>query len=93
MEKNFKLGVIGAGFMANAIIKGVIDAKVLAPSDIIVNDINEIALEKLKNNGLSVTLDKEEVFTNAEFILLAVKPQTFVTFDAYNNIDKVICVL
>ena len=93
MKKNFKLGVIGAGFMANAIIKGVIDAKVLAPNDIIVNDINESALEKLKNNGLSVTLDKEEVFSNAEFILLAVKPQTFITFVTNESAKKVISIM
>lgn len=93
MKKNFKLGVIGAGFMANAIIKGVIDAKVLAANDIIVNDINELALEKLKNNGLSVTLDKEEVFSNAEFILLAVKPQTFITFDSNESARKVISIM
>ena len=93
MEKNFKLGVIGAGFMANAIIKGVLEAKVLNPNDIIVNDINENALLNLKNKGLSVSMDKEEVFANAEYVLLAVKPQTFVSFDVYNNVDKVISIM
>ena len=38
MEKKFKLGVIGCGFMASAIIKGILKAKVLNSEDIIVSN-------------------------------------------------------
>ena len=42
MEKKFKLGVIGAGFMATAIIKGALNASILSPKDVIVSDPNVI---------------------------------------------------
>ena len=51
MKKNFKLGVIGAGFMANAIINGVLNSGVLLPEQIIVSDINDTSLEKLRSKG------------------------------------------
>ncbi len=95
MKKNFKLGVIGAGFMANAIIKGVLNSGVMLPEDIFVSDINADSLEKLKNAGINVTLDNSEVFANSEYVLLAVKPQTFVSMEKINadKVSKVISIM
>lgn len=76
MKKKFKLGVIGAGFMSTAIVKGVIKAKVLDPKDIIVSDLSEIALEKMKENGVYVTTDNVQLANESEFVLFAVKPQS-----------------
>jgi pyrroline-5-carboxylate reductase len=76
MEKKFKLGVIGAGFMSSAIISGIISSKNLKPSEILVSDINDIALSKMQEKGVNTTKDNVELVENCNFILLAIKPQT-----------------
>ncbi len=95
MKKNFKLGVIGAGFMANAIINGVLTSGAISPQDIFVSDINVKSLEKLKNIGVNVTVNNSEVFENAEYVFLAVKPQTFVSMECENTdkVEKVISIM
>ena len=77
MVKKFKLGVIGAGFMANAIIKGVISSGVLRPEDIFVSDINDNSLTNLSKQGVNVTLNNNDILLNCEYVLFAIKPQTF----------------
>ena len=77
MKKKFKLGVIGAGFMASSIIKGVINARTVSSSDIIVSDVSNESLNKIQELGVNVTLDSLEVCKNSEYVLIAVKPQNF----------------
>ena len=84
MKKKFKLGVIGAGFMATSIINGVISAKNVISSEIIVSDISEISLKKISQLGVNTTLDSTEVCNNSEFVIIAVKPQSF------NDVSKII---
>lgn len=76
MIKKYKLGVIGAGFMSSAIVKGTIDSKILKPEDIFVSDKNEVALENMRKNGVNVTISNRDVVENSEFVLFAVKPQS-----------------
>lgn len=76
MEKKFKLGVIGAGFMATAIIKGAINCGAVAANEIIVCDVNEESLKKIAENGVSTTLNTKDLADNSEFVLFAVKPQS-----------------
>ncbi len=76
MEKKFKLGVIGAGFMASAIINGIIASKVLAPHEIINSDVSEEALQRSSQKGVEVTVDNKTVVNNSEYVLFAVKPQS-----------------
>ena len=75
MKKKFKLGVIGAGFMATSIIKGAINSKTISPEEIIVSDINESSLEKISLLGVSTTIDNVEIANSSEFVLFAIKPQ------------------
>lgn len=75
MKKKFKLGVIGAGFMSTAIINGAISSKILAPSDIFVSDLSDIALEKMSKIGVNTTKDNFELVNNSEYCLFAIKPQ------------------
>ncbi len=76
MGKKFKLGVIGAGFMATAIISGVISSNVLDANEIAVSDLNAEALEKLAKKGVCTTQDNFELVNSSEFVLFAVKPQS-----------------
>ncbi len=80
MKKKFKLGVIGAGFMATAIIEGVIKSKKLKSKDIIVSDISSSALDKIKSNlKVNVSLENKELINSSEYVLFAVKPQSLST--------------
>ena len=77
MKKQFKLGVIGGGFMAQAILKGAIYSDYLKPKKIIVSDVSKEALDKLDYLGVNVTVNNRDVAENCEYLLLAVKPQNF----------------
>lgn len=77
MKKKFKLGVIGAGFMSSAIVNGAIGACYLKNTDVIVSDPSESALKKMAEKGVLGTTDNARIFDESEFVLFAVKPQTF----------------
>ena len=62
MKKQFKLGVIGCGFMASAILKGVADSEFLRAKKIIVSDTNEEKLNSINSElGVNVTNDNRFV--------------------------------
>lgn len=77
MEKKFKLGVIGAGFMSYSIVRGALNSGFLKSNDITVSDINKNALEKFGVLGVNLAADNGEIVANSEFVLFAVKPQHF----------------
>ena len=71
-----KLGIIGAGNMASAIIGGIIKKEILGKNDIICSSPVESERNKAKESfGIAVTADNKEVVEKAEIILFAVKPQ------------------
>ena len=73
-----KLGVIGCGNMATAIVGGIIEAKLIEPSGIIGADVSEAAVKKLKDTyGINGAADNREAVSKADTILLAVKPQYY----------------
>ncbi len=76
MNKKFKLGVIGAGFMASAIINGAIKTGFLNTDELIVSDISQASLKKISDMSISTTDNNIELASNAEFVLFAVKPQS-----------------
>lgn len=77
MKKQYKLGVIGCGFMADAILRGVVLSDFLRGKKIIVSDISDEKLEKADELGVHITTDNKFVAENSEFLLFAVKPQDF----------------
>lgn len=77
MKKKFKLGVIGGGFMASAIVNGAILGKRINKKDVFVSDVNENSLEKFNKIGIKTTTDNLLILNSCEFVLLAVKPQNF----------------
>ena len=78
MKKRYKLGVIGCGFMANAILKGVVLSDFLNGRKVIVSDPDENKLHAVEDElGVYTTTDNAEVARNCEFVLFAIKPQNF----------------
>ena len=77
MKKQYKLGVIGGGFMATAILKGVVYSDRLRAKKIIVADPSAKARENLSELGVYTTANNRDVAGNCDYLLFAVKPQTF----------------
>ena len=74
-----KIGFIGAGNMAGAIIGGIIDAKVFASGKVFVYDIVQERLAELgKQFGVKATGSIKELVDSVDTIVLSVKPQVFV---------------
>ena len=89
MEKKFKLGVIGGGFMSYSIVSGVLNSKFLSNKDILVSAVSESTLIKFSDKGVKTTLDNSFVLNQSEFVLFAVKPQNFLS--ALNGITDISC--
>ena len=71
------IGFIGSGNMAEALIKGILTAKVYAPGDVFISDIRKERLEELAKKYGVVAMDANaRVVQRSETIVLSVKPQT-----------------
>jgi pyrroline-5-carboxylate reductase len=73
-----KLGFIGCGNMANAIMSGIIKDGLIPASEIIGADPTAFGRERtLKENGITVTDSNIEVVKEAETLFFTIKPQYF----------------
>ncbi len=75
---SFKLGFIGCGNMATAIINGAVKSGFLSGEDICVCDTDTAKAELLKESfGVNVLPSASDVAENSYAVVLAVKPQVF----------------
>ena len=73
-----KLGFIGTGNMAGAIMGGVIKSNVFKPEEIIGADLFAPGREKVKElYGINVTDSNKEVIEKSEVVIFSVKPQFY----------------
>lgn len=73
-----KLGFIGLGNMASAIIGGILKEKIVAPEEMIGSAKTEkTAREKAVQFGIETCTDNKKIAKQAEVLVLAVKPQFF----------------
>ena len=77
MEQRAKLGVIGAGFMATAIVRGAIGQRFLAPQEILVSEPNEARRAEIAALGVQIAESNRDAAVRSDFLLIAVKPQAF----------------
>jgi pyrroline-5-carboxylate reductase len=71
-----KLGFVGGGNMAAALVKGILHANVVPPENIIVSDVSEERLSKLASlHGIHTTTDNVALVRDVDVVVLAVKPQ------------------
>lgn len=72
-----KLGFIGAGNMAEALARGLIEKRVFKDSELIASDVDAARRRKFKRAlKIEVTTDNLEVLNSSRAVLFAVKPQT-----------------
>jgi pyrroline-5-carboxylate reductase len=77
MLKDMKLAVVGAGKLGEALIKGLLEARVIEVSNIIVTAGHQQKLDKLRERfGVAGTLSNRMAVESADIIILSVKPQT-----------------
>ena len=73
-----KLGFIGTGNMAGAIMGGIIKKGLIAPEEIIGADIMPQSRERVKETyGITVTADNREAAEKSDVLILSVKPQFY----------------
>lgn len=84
-----QLGFIGVGGMAQAIIKGLLAKKTLAPGEIIVHSAHPEHYEQFaKMTGVVAATTNQEVVANSDFVVLAVTPN--VAEDVLKDIREVL---
>lgn len=73
-----KIGFIGCGNMAQAIIGGIINSKLTSPENILGSDAYPPTLEKVKDEyKINTTDDNKKVASECDIIVLALKPQFY----------------
>ncbi len=71
-----KIGFIGMGNMAGAMIGGLVKNGLVAPQDIFGADVSEALVKsRAEEFGIRTTGDNKEVVKEADYLVLAVKPQ------------------
>ncbi|MDR3256170.1 MAG: pyrroline-5-carboxylate reductase [Endomicrobium sp.] len=90
MEISKKLFFIGSGNMAQSIISGILEAKLIKAENIVCNDIvKEKVLNLQQKFGVSIAENKGEAIIGADIIFLSVKPQNMLeVFDEIRNFVK-----
>ena len=73
---NEKIGVVGAGKIGSAIVRGVIRAGLVAKDQVMASDVSDALRQAISNElGIQVTSDNGAVCDFADIVILAVKPQ------------------
>ncbi len=73
-----KIGFIGAGNMAKAMLGGILNNGIVAKEEVIVSDVSGSVLEDVASMlGVQTTANNKEVVKQSEIIVLAVKPQYY----------------
>lgn len=72
-----KLGFIGAGNMAGAILGGILNSKLLPPEQVYISNRRQEKLEIHGRRGVFTTTDNTVVAKEADLVILGIKPQMF----------------
>lgn len=89
MNYKYKLGFIGCGNMAKAIINGLLDSDLLQAEEMLISTPSIAAPYR----SITFTNDNKEVLSSCEYIVMAVKPQIFKAISAEMASNKSKCVI
>jgi len=93
--KSYKIGIIGTGNMASAIISGILSSGFLKNEEIIIFDIDLEKTNKLTNlYNIEISNNISDIFYLSNYVLLSIKPQNLtdiipvikLSYNASNNI-------
>jgi pyrroline-5-carboxylate reductase len=75
VAENFKIGFIGAGNMAQAILYGMVNKQLVSPKNIFAYDVLKSTLDKVsEKSGVHAVASNVEAVEKSDIIVLAVKP-------------------
>jgi len=79
MFENKRIGFVGAGNMATALIKGILKANLVTSDFVSASDVDIEKLDSLKSEyGINVIFkDNEKLVAESDIVILAIKPQIF----------------
>ncbi|MFH1287908.1 MAG: NAD(P)-binding domain-containing protein, partial [bacterium] len=84
-----KIGFIGAGNMAEAIIGGMLESRLTEKNNVIAFDIKRDRLDYIgKKFGIKTEINSGNVVTNADIVILSVKPRNVI--EALKEIKNVL---
>lgn len=90
----YRLGIVGCGTMASAVLESALKQNVVQPSEVIVSALSLAEVEKWRVRGVAVTTDNGSVAEQSEYVLFAVKPQQFLqAVKPCANCKKVISIM
>jgi pyrroline-5-carboxylate reductase len=76
MKDSYIIGIIGAGNMGEALIRGLLRSQLVRPYEIIASGRTKKKLNRLERTyGIHTTLDNLQVVNSTDTLILAVKPQ------------------
>lgn len=76
MLKGKRIGFVGGGNMAEALVRGLLQSGQTKASDLIASDVIDERLKLLERTfGIRTTTDNREVVSTSDLFILAVKPQ------------------
>ncbi|NJD52782.1 MAG: pyrroline-5-carboxylate reductase [Candidatus Methanoperedens sp.] len=74
--ENKKIGFIGTGKMGEALIKGILHARLIPSGNIYASDMDSVKLKALETElGINTCKDNCDAVINSDIIIIAVKPQ------------------
>ncbi|MFI3163301.1 MAG: pyrroline-5-carboxylate reductase [Bacillota bacterium] len=77
MKNIFKIGFVGYGNMAGAILNGIDSEKSIDPSTICIFDVDKSKEDIAKKSGYAFAKSASEIFEKCEYVFLCIKPQYF----------------
>lgn len=77
--KKYKVGFIGAGNMAQAIISGLLGSNNYTSKDLFVFDISDSRKKFFSNQNIDIARNSLEIVNQSEIVFLAIKPQNYET--------------
>lgn len=84
-----KVGILGGGAMAEALLTGIVESRLLAPEALFVSDVQPERLEHLRDKlGINTVAGNNELVQKVDIVILAVKP--FVVPEVLQEIGSVI---
>ena len=73
-----RLGIVGLGNMANAMIGGIVKAGIFSPADIWGSDANAAQRDKTaKEHRINTSEQNKDAVSGSDYVIIAVKPQVY----------------
>ncbi len=80
MKKEIKIGILGCGTMGSAILERILEKRIFETKDIFINDKDKKKEKKISGKYKVRPSKVNELLAQADFIILAMKPQDFFSF-------------